>query len=144
MALHNEGHRLEEDGDAALGGADTEGLQHHAEPRERGDPHTVEMQTSQAELAKPQELQASKDQAAQVSIALNSQSVPQGSTLGDAALPRASSRGAQQSRWRRVLRSPLELTPSFLYSSVITYIRTAVFPLSTPPSSSSHFSSVSP
>lgn len=66
MALHNEGHRLEEDGDAAVGGADTEGLQHHAEPRERGDPHTVEMQTSQAELAKPQQLQASQDQAAQV------------------------------------------------------------------------------
>lgn len=62
MALHNEGHQLEEDGDAALGGADTEGLQHHAEPREREGPHTVEMQTSQTELAKPQELQASQDQ----------------------------------------------------------------------------------
>uniref|UniRef100_A0ABK0KZD6 Pericentrin n=1 Tax=Rattus norvegicus TaxID=10116 RepID=A0ABK0KZD6_RAT len=66
MALHNEGHQLEEDGDAALGGADTEDLQHHAEPREREGPHTVEMQTSQTELAKPQELQASQDQGAQV------------------------------------------------------------------------------
>lgn len=66
MALHNEGHLLVEDGDAVLRSVDAEGLLHQAGPQELGDAHTVEMQKSQAELAKPQELQASQDQVAQV------------------------------------------------------------------------------
>ncbi|XP_029338325.1 pericentrin isoform X10 [Mus caroli] len=66
MALHNEGHLLAEDGDAVLGSVDAEGLLHQAGPQELGDAHTAEMQKSQAELAKPQELQASQDQVAQV------------------------------------------------------------------------------
>uniref|UniRef100_A0A8C6GD22 Pericentrin (kendrin) n=1 Tax=Mus spicilegus TaxID=10103 RepID=A0A8C6GD22_MUSSI len=66
MALHNEGHLLVEDGDAVLGSVDAEGLLHQAGPQELGDAHIVEMQKSQAELAKPQELQASQDQVAQV------------------------------------------------------------------------------
>ena len=69
MALHNEGHLLVEDGDAVLRSVDAEGLLHQAGPQELGDAHTVEMQKSQAELAKPQELQASQDQVAQVSTA---------------------------------------------------------------------------
>lgn len=82
-ALHSDGHLLEEDGEAALGSVGAEGLLHQAVSQEPGDPHTAEMQRSQADLAKPQELQASQDQVIQVSIAV-------GSTLGDAALPRAS------------------------------------------------------
>ncbi|XP_076772744.1 pericentrin isoform X3 [Arvicanthis niloticus] len=66
MALHSDGHLLEEDGDAALGSVGAEGLLHQAVSQELGDAHTAEMQRSQAELAKPQELQASQDQATQV------------------------------------------------------------------------------
>lgn len=69
MALHSDGHLLEEDGDAALGSVGAEGLLRQAVSQELGDAHTAEMQRSQAELAKPQELQASQDQATQVSIA---------------------------------------------------------------------------
>lgn len=86
MAVHNEGHLLEEDGRAALGGGDAEDLLHQAVPQDLGDAHTIEMQKSQTELAKPQEPQTSQDQAAQVST---NQSVPQGSSVGDAILPRA-------------------------------------------------------
>lgn len=75
MAMHNEGRLLAEDGDAALGGVDAEGLLHQAGPRELGEAQTVEMQKSQAELAKPQELQASKDQVAQVSTAVGNPSL---------------------------------------------------------------------
>ncbi|CAH6789845.1 Pcnt [Phodopus roborovskii] len=70
VALHNQRHLLEEDGDTALGSVGAEVLLHPAPvvPQELGDPHTVEMQKPQAELAKPQELQASQGQAALVSI----------------------------------------------------------------------------
>ncbi|XP_051042899.1 pericentrin isoform X2 [Phodopus roborovskii] len=66
VALHNQRHLLEEDGDTALGSVGAEVLLHPAPvvPQELGDPHTVEMQKPQAELAKPQELQASQGQAA--------------------------------------------------------------------------------
>ncbi|OBS60041.1 hypothetical protein A6R68_08838, partial [Neotoma lepida] len=64
MALHNQRHLLEKDGNVALGSLGAEVLLHQAVPQELGDPHTVEMQKPQAELAKPQELQASQEQAA--------------------------------------------------------------------------------
>ncbi|XP_029398121.1 pericentrin isoform X3 [Mus pahari] len=66
VALHNEGRLLAEDGGAALGHVDAEGLLHQAGPQKLGEAHTVEMQKSQAELAKPQEQQTSQDQVAQV------------------------------------------------------------------------------
>ncbi|XP_028629735.1 pericentrin isoform X2 [Grammomys surdaster] len=66
MALHSDGHLLEEDGEAALGSVGAEGLLHQAVSRELGDPHTAEMQRSQADMAKSQELQASQDQVTQV------------------------------------------------------------------------------
>lgn len=59
---------LEKDGHAALGSVGAEVLLHQAVPEDRGATHTVEMQKPQAELAKPPELQASQEQAAQVSF----------------------------------------------------------------------------
>ncbi|XP_075836025.1 pericentrin isoform X8 [Microtus pennsylvanicus] len=57
---------LEKDGHAALGSVGAEVLLHQAVPEDLGAPHTVEMQKPQAELAKPPELQASQEQAAQL------------------------------------------------------------------------------
>ncbi|XP_049996195.1 pericentrin isoform X4 [Alexandromys fortis] len=57
---------LEKDGHAALGSVGAEVLLHQAVPEDRGATHTVEMQKPQAELAKPPELQASQEQAAQL------------------------------------------------------------------------------
>ena len=72
MPLHSEGHLLHEDVGAAPGGEDAEGLPHQAAPRDPGDAHTAEVPKSQAEVAKPQELQVSQDQVAQVSTAVGS------------------------------------------------------------------------
>ncbi|XP_038197704.1 pericentrin isoform X2 [Arvicola amphibius] len=66
VALHNQRHLLEKDGHAALGSMGAEVLQHQAVPEDPGAPHTVEMQKPQAELAKPPELKASQEQAAQL------------------------------------------------------------------------------
>ncbi|XP_027250053.1 pericentrin isoform X15 [Cricetulus griseus] len=64
MAVHNQRHLLGKDGNAALGSVGAEVLLHPAVPQELGDPHAVEMQKPQAELAKSQELPASQEQAA--------------------------------------------------------------------------------
>ncbi|XP_057650469.1 pericentrin isoform X4 [Chionomys nivalis] len=66
VALHNQRPLLEKDGHAALGSVGAEVLLHQAMPEDLGAPHTVEMQKPQAELAKPSELQASQEQAAQL------------------------------------------------------------------------------
>uniref|UniRef100_A0A8C2MER4 Pericentrin (kendrin) n=1 Tax=Cricetulus griseus TaxID=10029 RepID=A0A8C2MER4_CRIGR len=68
MAVHNQRHLLGKDGNAALGSVGAEVLLHPAVPQELGDPHAVEMQKPQAELAKSQELPASQEQAALVRI----------------------------------------------------------------------------
>ncbi|XP_035306355.1 pericentrin isoform X22 [Cricetulus griseus] len=69
MAVHNQRHLLGKDGNAALGSVGAEVLLHPAVPQELGDPHAVEMQKPQAELAKSQELPASQEQAALVVVA---------------------------------------------------------------------------
>nr|XP_048307392.1 pericentrin isoform X2 [Myodes glareolus] len=66
VALHNQRHLLEKDGHAALGSVGAKVPLHQAVPEDLGAPHTVEMQKPQAELAKPPELQASQEQAAQL------------------------------------------------------------------------------
>ncbi|XP_052020406.1 pericentrin isoform X3 [Apodemus sylvaticus] len=66
VALHSEGHLLQEDGGAASGSEDAEGLLRQAVPRDLGDAHTAEIPKSQAEVAEPRELQVSQDQVAQV------------------------------------------------------------------------------
>ncbi|CAO2608482.1 Pcnt [Lemmus lemmus] len=66
VALHNQRHLLEKDGHAALGSVGAEVLLHQAVPEDLGAPHTVEMQKPSAELAKPPELKASQEQAAQL------------------------------------------------------------------------------
>ncbi|XP_021508181.1 pericentrin isoform X3 [Meriones unguiculatus] len=65
-ALHSQRHLLEEGGNAALDSVGAKGLLPQAVPHELGDLHTTELQKPQADLAKPQELQASQDQAAQL------------------------------------------------------------------------------
>ncbi|CAO2608480.1 Pcnt, partial [Lemmus lemmus] len=65
QAAHNCLHLLEKDGHAALGSVGAEVLLHQAVPEDLGAPHTVEMQKPSAELAKPPELKASQEQAAQ-------------------------------------------------------------------------------